>query len=375
MRSRALGIVGFLAVFAGSRVAAAGTVTGVSVSQRTIVTGASVSVTVTGTNPCGAAHIIYGDGAAITYPITGLPTTQSHVYDAPGNYTVIARGMGNCDGEATTTLTVFRPAPETPSASIADVEILPNPAKTGEPVAVIVRGSGVCAYQVSYGDGATQDVNRRLPQDTHHTYAGPGKYTVIVRPQAPCAGKFTQVLQVSETPQPPAPRVTHLVLSPARGIVGESINITVHGTGTCSYDLDYGDGDTRAMNRTLPGETQHAYTRPGTYTIDVKSRPPCQGTVSDRIVIASVAAQSPRIGRVLVAMPATAGDPVAITIEGTGTCNYTIDYGDGNWDSRSVALPDAVRHVYRRAGMYTVLAIADEPCAGSGRHTFRVTRR
>jgi hypothetical protein len=69
------------------------------------------------------------------------------------------------------------------------------------------------------------------------------------------------------------------------------------------------------------------------------------------------------------------GEPVSITIEGTGTCAFTIDYGDGNWDSRSMALPDAVRHVYARSGYYTVLAIGDEPCSGSGRATFRVARR
>jgi hypothetical protein len=35
-------------------------------------------LTASGTNPCGAAYIDYGDGTAITYAITGLPTTQTH---------------------------------------------------------------------------------------------------------------------------------------------------------------------------------------------------------------------------------------------------------------------------------------------------------
>jgi PKD repeat protein len=376
MSRRVLAVLGFAALFGPAQPAVAGTVTGVSLSTRTIVVGTSVSVTVTGTNPCGAAHIIYGDGAAITYPITGLPTTQTHIYDAPGNYTITARGMGNCDGEATTTLTVMRTAPAAPAATISDVQITPRPAKVREPVAVIVRGSGLCLYEVNYGDGDSRQVNGHLPQDTHHAYQKPGTYTVIVKPEAPCAGKFTQLLQITDASAPPTPRVTHVVLSPSRGIVGESIAVTVHGTGACTYDIDYGDGDTRQVNRPLPQETQHAYTKPGTYTVAVKTHPPCQGTVSDTVGISNAVPQAPKMARVLVSpKPAIAGQPVAITIEGTGNCAYTIDYGDGNWESRSRTLPDDVRHVYARGGYYTVLAIGDAPCAGSGRATIRVARR
>lgn len=92
--------------------------------------------------------------------------------------------------------------------------------------------------------------------------------------------------------------------------------------------------------------------------------------------VTDAAARAPRITCLhVVPAPATAGEPVAITIEGTGTCTCTIDYGDGNWDSRPIAPLDAVRHVYPRSGVYTVLAIADAPCVGSGRRTGRVARR
>jgi hypothetical protein len=73
--------------------ASAGTVTGVQGNAASVAVGAVLSVTVSGTNPCGAAHINYGDGTAITYAITGLPVTQSHAYDKPGTYAIVARGM------------------------------------------------------------------------------------------------------------------------------------------------------------------------------------------------------------------------------------------------------------------------------------------
>src|SRR4051794_11274831 len=86
---------------------AAGTITGVAVEPKTVAAGGKVMVTVAGSNPCGAANISYGDGGdAVTYAITGLPYSQEHVYAKPGSFTITAKGMGNCDGEVTTTITV-----------------------------------------------------------------------------------------------------------------------------------------------------------------------------------------------------------------------------------------------------------------------------
>jgi hypothetical protein len=60
-----------------------------------------VTFRVTGTNPCGAVHIDYGDGEAITTPIVELPATITHRYARSGEYAIAARGMGNCEGRTT----------------------------------------------------------------------------------------------------------------------------------------------------------------------------------------------------------------------------------------------------------------------------------
>jgi hypothetical protein len=78
------------------------------------VTGAAdatgtVQLTVRGTNPCGAVNLDYGDGStAITHAITQLPVTLSHDYNRVGEYTVRARGQGNCDGDVFTRINVTR---------------------------------------------------------------------------------------------------------------------------------------------------------------------------------------------------------------------------------------------------------------------------
>src|SRR6266545_6401687 len=116
MTSRSIALIGCCLLL--TSVAAAhiqGSATSVAVSPRTIVAGGTVSVTVTGTNPCGAVRINYGDGDAITYAITALPVTETHVYQKAGTYTITAEGMGNCGGAPTTTLTVSAPPAPPPA--------------------------------------------------------------------------------------------------------------------------------------------------------------------------------------------------------------------------------------------------------------------
>ena len=222
--------LGLIAVASG---AAAGTVTGVTVSPASVSTGAAATVTVTGTNPCGPAHIIYGDGTAITYPITGLPASQSHAYDNPGTYTITAKGMGNCDGEATTRITVTgAPKPQpSPAAQVTAVEMLPNPAKVREPVTIAVKGTGTCAFGLEFGDGNVQEVNAALPQQVRHVYPAAATYAVIVRPVPPCSGKFTEQLRVVDAAAPA--RIDRVVLSPPSADAGQPVSIAIEGAGRC----------------------------------------------------------------------------------------------------------------------------------------------
>lgn len=357
---------------------AQGSATNVAVSPRTIVAGGTVSVTATGTNPCGAVRINYGDGDAITYAITQLPTTQSHVYKAAGTYTITAEGMGNCAGAPTTSIAVTAPPPPPPSSTptIKDVEISPKPGRVGQPVTVIARGSGACRYDVEYGDGTSERVETRFPEDSHHTYARPGRYVVIVRPVAPCAGKFTQVLDVEDRSRQLPARITKVV-APANVAAGDAVAIAVEGEGTCAYDIYYGDGAEDQVAGPLPQRTEHVYARPGRYAVVVKPQPPCTGKFSEVVRVGrGQTSRGPHISEVIVQPdPASTRQPVRLTIEGSGACALSIDYGDGNSDSRSLTLPASLRHVYSAPGRYTVVVASDDArCTGSARASFDVRR-
>ena len=209
--------------------------------QRGIVAvGAVLSVTVSGTNPCGAAHINYGDGTAITYAITGLPVTQTHTYDKPGTYAIVPRRMGNCDGEAT----------------------------------IDIAGHGTCAITVAFGDGNQQELNGALPLRVTHAYAVAQTYTVVVAPVAPCTGKFTEQLQVATRG---GDRIQRLRIDPEPGQVGRGVAIVVEGVGTCAYQLDYGDGNSEDRAKPLPDRVHHVYNAPGTYSITAIATGTCQG--------------------------------------------------------------------------------------------------
>jgi hypothetical protein len=111
--SAALIGLSFATVLAGQR----GVVNGLRLSAETVEPGTAVTLTASGTNPCGAVSIDYGDGKTVTHPISELPATITYVFSTPGTYRVVARGMGNCDGETSSTLRVLEPrrAPPPPA--------------------------------------------------------------------------------------------------------------------------------------------------------------------------------------------------------------------------------------------------------------------
>ncbi len=113
MRSLPLLVVVLTATAASAQ--SRGVVAGIQVSDARVTAGTLVKMTITGSNPCGAVFIDQQDGSAVTYPIVQLPTTIPYTYTKPGSYRIVARGMGNCDGEAVAAITVLQPPSPPPS--------------------------------------------------------------------------------------------------------------------------------------------------------------------------------------------------------------------------------------------------------------------
>ena len=262
----------------------AGTITKVSAAPAVVVTGQTVTFTEEGTNPCGASNMTYGDGIVITYAISELPARQTHVFEKPGTYTVIARGMGNCDGEATTTVEVkpaaAPPPTEAPPARrgsrVTSVEFVPAQGIIRRPVTFVVNGVGPCRFTVDFGDGNSRELSADLPYRFDHTYAVAGKYTTIVTPSAPCSGRFTQVLTVAS--RVTTPRLFELSVEPPSTEANQPVTITIDGTGSCSYAIDFGDGNNDSRTAELPERIRHNYPAGGEYVVTATAIPPCSGS-------------------------------------------------------------------------------------------------
>lgn len=352
----------------------AGTVTGLTLSPTEAVIGATVSATATGTNPCGAVHINWGDGIAITYPTSTLPVTQTHVYQTAGTFTVRASGMGNCDGDAHSRVVIRTPAAPPappPAAVLSAIELSPASAPPRTAVAIALQGSGVCRLTVDFGDGNSQDVNAQLPVTLRHTYAVAGSYVVTATPSAPCSDRRSATLEIGTRVRPRLAGIE--VLSPPAAPAGMR-SIKVAGVGRCAYTIDYGDGNTESRTAALPDIVPHNYPAGGRYTIVTTAAPPCSGVLRATFVVGG--AERGAIARVEAAPQlATLGQPVTVTIAGHGTCRMTVDFDDGEARTVTEALPHRLTHRYARPGDYEIVVWTDEPCTGQGEALLRVRRR
>ena len=93
-------LIATLVILAPPPLAQRGVIESVTPGSRTVETGQSLGLTVRGINPCGAVEIDPGDGSAQVLPISHLPATVTITLRKPGQYTIRAKGQGNCDGTA-----------------------------------------------------------------------------------------------------------------------------------------------------------------------------------------------------------------------------------------------------------------------------------
>jgi hypothetical protein len=273
------------------------TVLNISVKPDDAQAGAPVNATASGSGLCGAVHIDWGDGTAITYPTSRLPVTQSHVYKYGGTYTVRAQGMGNCTGQATTRLKVTGPPPPppppppapTPPSPPKDSKIAPRvaeleisePADSAPSVRVIrVNGRGTCAYTIDFGDGNSEGRNADLPDQVRHNYPAEGRYRIVASGSAPCTGRAETTIVIgtpSDDRRPPAMVLRRLTVTPPDTRTGDPVDVTLEGSGRCRVTVDFGDDQQREVTEPLPYRLTYRFAVPGDFEIVAWAHPPCDG--------------------------------------------------------------------------------------------------
>lgn len=348
-----------------------GVVNGLAVTPKAAGTGTTISATATGINPCGAVFIDWGDGTAITHAIVDLPSTQTHAYSHGGDYTVRARGMGNCDGDVTASVRIEGPAPPATQSKLTGFTVA-SPGGRGEPVNMRMEGQGACNVSVAFGDGNTQEFSVQLPHTFTHVYSVARGYNVTAAASPPCeGGRHTARLDVAGD-QAPSARLNGVSVRPSpAGAPGTAI-IQVAGTGGCSYLLDYGDGNTERRTGVLPERVDHVYPPSGTFVVAATAEAPCDGKSQDTLTMARSRGALDRL--VISPTRARVQTRVSITIEGRGTCRVFVDFADGNEQTIDGQLPVRISHTFTRPGSYEVFAWTEAPCTGDAGGTVAVDR-
>jgi hypothetical protein len=340
------------------------TIKGLTVTPDEANAGATVTASATGSGLCGAVHIDWGDGTAITYATSTLPVTQTHVYKVGGTFNVRAQGMGNCTGQATARVKVSGPPPPpAPEPRLNAVELSATPVAPRTPVNITLRGTGTCRISIDFGDGNSQELSGALPLSVRHTYPLAGKYAIAATPLTPCGDRQTATINVGAGPS--APRIDGVEISRPTGAGANVRAIRVNGAGRCAYTLDYGDGNSEGRNADLPDVVRHNYPAEGSYTVVATPAAPCTGAGQSQIVIGET--RPAALSRVEV-RPAVLrlGESVAVTLVGSGTCRVTVDFGDDRQRELTESLPHQLRYRYTYAGDYEIVAWAEAPCTGGG---------
>ena len=265
----------------GGQQGAVTTVTG----PPTVTVGSPITIGVTGKNPCTAVHIDWGDGEALTYRIPDLSTTQTHTYDRPGRYAIVARGRGNCGG-GTTFYVRVDPAPSSDRPQLSSFTVS-EPAPVGSPIGVTAFGTGRCRLTVDFGDGQIEEFTVPLPHTVRHVYTAPGTYEVVARANEPCEGRHSVKLgvqgQAAGSAAAPSSRLLGMKIAPNPAAPRNRIAITLDGRGRCSLTVDFGDGSDQALETSLPVRITHTFARPGVYEIYAWVEEPCTGEATGSI--------------------------------------------------------------------------------------------
>ncbi|NNF01391.1 MAG: PKD domain-containing protein, partial [Bacteroidia bacterium] len=263
----------------------------------------------------------FGDGNSSTL------TDPFHVYNAPGDYTVVLTGNNafNCPSSRVHTVTVDT----VPNVVIA----VPDVCFGSTSFFTDSTAGNLSSWAWQFGDGDSSSVQNPL-----HTYADTGIYNVSlsVVTSAGCTSSGTSTATVR-------PGITTSVNGPANVCFGNPVLVTTSASGNIiSHTIDFGDGtivnDSAAV---------HTYTVTGIFNVTYVAIDDigCSDTSQMTITI------QPAISANFTYNNACLGDSVQFLDFSSGpVVGWDWDFGDGNTSTQQYP-----QHLYAAAGTYRAL--------------------
>jgi hypothetical protein len=351
----------------GSTTSAARTITvthvgAISVAPASLVTGQPATVTVAGSPACGAVTIDYGDGTAITYALTGLPTSQSHTWTTAGTKAITATGQGNCVGQSTGSVNVTANTP--PTVSMTGPA---NGSAYTAPAAITLQASASdangIAYVQFYSGGTLLGTDSTAPYAFAWNGVPYGTYSITAR-AVDVYGAATTSAAISVSVRD----VVGVGVTPGALTMGDTGTVTVTGASTCgAIGIDYGDGTSIVYAISgLPFSQTHVWTSGGWKLITATGHGNCTGQVTLWVYVnwrPSVALTAPvngntYMGPANIAIAANASDS-------DGALQYVAFYVDGALLAVDYVAPYSTTWANVGVGAHSVLAVAVDSSGAS----------
>lgn len=233
-------------------------------------------------NPITTWEWDFGDGNVITIDAPSNPNV-SHVYDAPGTYTVTltVTNLSGCNASISSSLSTIA-GPTTAFSSEAGCE--------GSPVQFTDMtntngGAPIIQWSWNFGDPASGAANTSYLQNPVHIFSAAGTYTVVMYSTSAsgCQDSTSQVITITSSPA-----VAFLYSSSCAGqpVTFEPDPSVMNTSEIVLYNWDFGDGSP-SSNQMSPTHTYAIY---GTYTVTltVTNINGCIATTNRSVVITAV---------------------------------------------------------------------------------------
>ncbi len=262
---------------------------------------------------------------------TSTDFEPSHLYSAPGSYTVTltAISANGCEDQFQRSVIVRA----LPVADFSAISACPGDTIRFNDLSSVATGS--LSHSWDFGDGSGSSI---LPSPSH-VYTLEGTYSVrlAVASSFSCVDTIIKAVTVY-----PVPIAAFSADSVCDGEVVSFDNMSTIASGTVNYAWDFGDGTTSSNI-----EPTHTYAASGTYTVSLEatSANGCTDSTGQVVVV------YPQPVASFTAPNTCDGDTVFFTNPSAGdtTVTFSWNFGDGITDT--LASPT---HLYVSPGMYTV---------------------
>lgn len=277
---------------------------------------------------------IFGDPTSGINNVSSLQN-PTHIFTAPGTYSVMLTVTSNFGCQNTLTLSVVVGA--VPVAAFTATTVCQGHANQFTDNSTVSSGT-ITSWIWKFGDGGTSAL-----QDPSYTYTVPGVYTatLTVVSSGGCSDSTSKTITVNPTPVPK--------FTVSNGCLGYTSSFTDGSTigaggSIASWAWTFGDGGTSALQNPT-----HVYLTAGTFTITLKttSNGGCDSTYTGTVVVSPIpkpafTANSPCQGNATLFTDGS-------TISSGTMANWNWTFGDGN--TSNIQSPS---NTYATAGTYTV---------------------